>query len=143
MNSSEGSGAISVLLYDGQCAFCNWAVGLVLAHEKASSLRFASLTSEVAQHVVDQYPELQEVDSVIWVDLDEVGTPTGMAIRSAAVIRIFRYLGGWWSIFRVAWIIPRPLRDKIYDLVARNRRRILNSSSGRVNPADNKWRFLR
>ena len=143
MNSSEGSKANSVLLYDGQCAFCNWAIDFVLAHERTSSLRFASLTSEVAQQVMNRHPELHGVDSVMWVDLDKVGTPTGIAIRSTAVIRIFRYLGGWWSILCAAWIVPRPLRDKIYDVVARNRRRILNSRNGRVIPADFKRRFLR
>ncbi len=142
MNSVAANHAFPVLFYDSECPLCCWAVRFVLAHEKTSSLRFAKLSSPLARRLVDQHSVLRGVDSVIWVDQDAVGTPIKIAIRSSAVIRIARYLGGWWSVLCVAWIIPKPLRDTIYNLVARNRRRILAARKCQVIPPEYQYRFL-
>jgi len=136
MNPNEESRVISILLFDGECAFCNWAVRFVLEHEKTDTLRFASLSSPLARRLVDSHPALQDVDSVIWMELDEVAAPTRYAIKSSAALRIARYLGGWWSVLWIAWLVPKPLRDGLYDLLARNRRRILVTSQRPLKSLD-------
>lgn len=136
------TGPISVLLYDGECALCSGAVRFVINHEQRQDLRFARLVGQFGQRVRELHPELQAVDSVIWVDLDGAGEPVHLDIRSAAVIRILRYLGGGWSALQFIWLVPRPLRDWVYDLVARNRRRILRFRSGPVSSTGIENRFL-
>jgi len=43
--------------------------------------------------------------------------------RSSGALRVLRHLGGAWSLLYVFWIIPRPVRDGIYDWIARHRYR--------------------
>jgi predicted DCC family thiol-disulfide oxidoreductase YuxK len=142
INSRESPSPISVLLFDGECGLCNWAVRFVLNHEHKHDLFFAPLTGPLAQRVRDRHPSLQAVDSVIWVDLDAAGEPIRTAIRSTAVLKLFRYLGGWWTVLQAIWIVPRPLRDWIYDLVARNRRRFFPLRDRRVFAAGIEDRFM-
>jgi len=143
MNSREPTGPISVLLFDGDCALCNGAVRFVLNHEKTQDLRFAKLTGQLGRRLRNLHPELQDVDSVIWADLDAAGEAVHLDIRSAAVIRVVRYLGGGWSLLQALRIVPRPLRDWVYDLVARNRRRIFQSRPCPVTSTGIEKRFLK
>jgi predicted DCC family thiol-disulfide oxidoreductase YuxK len=131
-----------VLIYDGDCGFCSWTVGFVLAREKARSLHFAALSSPFARRIIERRPDMQGIDSVFWVELDASGAPTEVLNRSSAVLRIVRYLGGWWSFLSVASVVPRPTRDWIYDRVARNRRRIMDPARCLVIPPESKHRFL-
>ena|SRR5436190_3363963 len=109
-----------VLLYDGECGMCAEGVQRVLRHDHHGTLRFAPLQGAFASAVKARHPELGLVDSMIWVE------PTGdgkeeLFVRSAAGLRIARYLGGLWNIFLVAHAVPRSWRDAVYDFVARHR----------------------
>ena len=119
---------MSVLLYDGQCGFCSRIVQLVLRHEKQRTLLFSGLQSPYAQHLLRNHAEYNNVDSVLWVDLDDPATPRQVLAKSSAVLRLCSYLGGWWQWLRIAWIVPRPVRDALYDIIARNRHRLKSES---------------
>ena len=110
-----------VLLYDGVCGFCNGAVQTILKHDRRGVLRFAALQSAFGQAVLQRHPELAGVDSVVFVErgpgVERVHT------RSAASLRVAAYLGGWWKLFLAARVLPAPVRDFFYDLVARYRYR--------------------
>ena len=89
------------------------------------SLRFASLDSAIGREVRAQYPELDGVDSVVWV---EAGTNHDyrLYVRSEAVFRVLKYLGGVWTAVAIAGaIVPRFIRDWAYDFVARHRHKII------------------
>jgi predicted DCC family thiol-disulfide oxidoreductase YuxK len=45
-------------------------------------------------------------------------------LRSDAALKVAGYLGGWFQLARVAAVLPRPLRDAAYDLVARHRHQL-------------------
>lgn len=110
-----------VLLYDGVCGFCNRAVKLLLEHDRRHrTMRFAPVQSEFGQRVVARHPELANVDSVIYVESSATGDER-VSIRSDAALRCARYLGGMWNLFRVAALIPRPVRDFLYDQFAKRR----------------------
>ncbi len=114
-----------VLLYDGTCGFCAESVQLVLRHDRAGTLRFAALQGELGTRVRTEHPELEGVDSMVWMEPGSGGAPGRVLTRSDAALRIARYLGGWWSLARLGQAVPRPLRDAAYDLVARHRHRLL------------------
>ena len=127
---SDGS---ALLLYDGTCGFCAESVQFVLRHEGSSdrSLRFASLQSPTGVQVRARHPELENVDSVIWYD------PAGdvVLVRSRAVLRVLRYLGGVWKPLGVlAAIVPRVIRDTVYDFVARHRHKLVRGGPVCVVP---------
>jgi predicted DCC family thiol-disulfide oxidoreductase YuxK len=113
-----------VLLYDGSCGFCEATVQLVLRHDRRQTLRFAPLQGEYGGALRARHPELAGTDSIIWVDPASDDAGEGVRVKSAAALRVAEYLGFPWAWFRVLGIVPRPLRDAVYDLVARHRHRI-------------------
>lgn len=112
-----------VLLYDGVCALCNGAVKTILRFDKVGTMRFAALDSDYGAAVAARHPELADIDSLVVVD-DPGGPAERVHVRSDGYLRILTYLGGPWRLLRVIAVLPRPVRDWCYDLVARTRYRI-------------------
>lgn len=106
-----------ILLYDGGCGFCSDVVKFILRRDRIGTLRFASLTGDAGARILAAYPKLAGIDSAVWID------PRARRVytHSATWLRVARYLGGWWRILELAWIIPGPLRDLAYRLVAKHR----------------------
>ena len=111
----------AVLLYDGACGFCAGSVQLILRLEPESArarLQFAPLQGAFGTALAARFPELRQVDSVVWYD----PSAQRVQLRSAAGLRVARHLGGLWSVLGVLGsVVPRPLRDAIYDGIARRR----------------------
>jgi predicted DCC family thiol-disulfide oxidoreductase YuxK len=112
-----------LLLYDGACGFCAASVQFVLRHERHHRLRFAALESELGRAIRTRHPELAGVDSMIWVE--HAGGGERVLTRSAAVLQVARYLGGPWRAAAIARLVPRRIRDAVYDLIARHRHRLV------------------
>ncbi|WP_411281622.1 thiol-disulfide oxidoreductase DCC family protein [Gemmatimonas sp.] len=110
-----------MLLYDGDCGFCAGSVQFVLRHEPASArsrLAFAPLQGQFGSRIREQFPELAGVDSVVWYD----PAAPAVRVRSAAALAATAHLGGLWVVVaRLGRLVPRVLRDAIYDLIARRR----------------------
>jgi predicted DCC family thiol-disulfide oxidoreductase YuxK len=135
----------AILLFDGSCGFCARNVQFVLAHErKRHSLQFASLASSVGDALRRNHPELECIDSVIWYEPAHAGQPEVLLVRSAAALRVSRYLGGLWSVVgRIVSIIPRFVRDAGYDFIARHRHQIIRGDASCLLPTpEQRARFL-
>ncbi len=114
------------LLYDGTCGFCNWNVQFVLRHERESHLCFAALDSDYGNATLERHPEVKGVDSMVWLEPAWQGRPERVYVRSDAALRVISYLGGRWRLLlMLGKLVPKRVRDAIYDLVARHRHRIL------------------
>ena len=132
-----------VLLYDGSCGFCAESVQLVLRHDRRGELRFAALDSRFGRAVLTRHPELAQVDSMIWVEPARGRTVERVFTRSAAALQVARYLGGAWRLAGVTALIPRVLRDALYDLVARHRHQLTRGGPQCLVPtAEQRARFL-
>jgi predicted DCC family thiol-disulfide oxidoreductase YuxK len=123
-SDTAGAGASPLLLYDGACGFCAASVQFILRHERQHALRFAALESEAGRQVRGRHPGIADIDSMIWVE-HPGGTEERVLIRSAAGLRIARYMGGVWRMALIAGIIPRPIRDAAYNIIARHRHRLI------------------
>jgi len=132
-----------VLLYDGACGLCGATVRFVLRHDGRGTLRFAALGSRFAARVIERHRGLAGADSMVWVELGTARRPERAFLRSAAALRVARYLGGVWAVLLAAWIVPRPLRDAAYDLLARHRHRLPGTADACVVPTPEvRARFL-
>ncbi|MCB0531019.1 MAG: thiol-disulfide oxidoreductase DCC family protein [Lewinellaceae bacterium] len=109
---------VPILLFDGVCNLCQASVQWVLLHDKAGIFRFASLQSDTGQQQLARFNlDGENFDTVVLVVGSRVYT------RSGAALEILRRLGIPWSIFSVLIWIPRPIRDAVYNWIARNRYR--------------------
>jgi predicted DCC family thiol-disulfide oxidoreductase YuxK len=122
--ANELRSSTPVLYYDGSCGFCDATVQFVLRHERSRTLRFATLQGAHAAELLRHNKELAKVDSVIWLEGDQ--QPVAL-VRSDAVLRIAQYLGFPWSLLLVGRVVPRVLRDRLYDVVARHRKRMMRT----------------
>ena len=110
------TGAASIILFDGVCNLCNAFVQFVIARDPAARFRFAALQSDAARRLL-QIAAVSEPfpDTVVLVE-------SGRALlRSTAAIRILRRLRAPWPLAYALIVVPRPLRDWLYDVVARHR----------------------
>lgn len=115
---SELSHSPPLILFDGDCNLCNGAVQFVLRRDRAARFRFASLQSAVGRQVLADLGVLGRLpDSIVLVHAGRVRT------KSAAALAIARGLRWPWPLTSIAWLVPWPLRDLVYDWIARNRHR--------------------
>jgi predicted DCC family thiol-disulfide oxidoreductase YuxK len=132
-----------VLLYDGTCGFCAESVQFVLRHDRRQTLRFAALQGEFGVAVRARHPALESADSIAWVEPAGEGGRERILVRSDAALRVARYLGGWFTLARLGALVPRALRDRGYDLIARHRHRLLATGPSCLVPsAEVRGRFL-
>jgi predicted DCC family thiol-disulfide oxidoreductase YuxK len=136
----------ALLLYDGSCGFCARSVQFVLRHEaRRRTLRFAALDSAIGLEVRGRHPAIEGVDSVVWVEpSDASGGPERVLVRSAAVLRVLRYLGGvWGALAGLATVVPRTLADWVYDFIARHRHQLTRGGPACLIPTpDQRSRFI-
>lgn len=118
VNSQKSTVNHPVLLFDGVCNLCNASVQWVLTHDHRAQFRFAALQSTVGQDLLRQHGLASE-------NLDTVVLAVGERIflRSDAPLEILKRLGGFWKLLYFFKILPRPVRDTLYNFVARNRYR--------------------
>ena len=110
-----------IILFDGVCNLCNSAVKWVIERDKEGRFDFASLQSRAARRELESVMGPEEIaelpDSIVLVDSD------GVHARSAAALRIARALGSPFALLGLGVVVPRPIRDALYDLIARKRYR--------------------
>ena len=108
-----------IILFDGVCNLCNSTVQWVIERDKEGQFRFATLQSNAARRELEELIGTDEIDalpdSIVLLDSDGVHT------RSAAAIRIARALGSPYALLGLGALVPRPLRDAVYNLIARHR----------------------
>lgn len=114
-----------IVLYDGVCGLCNRLVQFLLKHDRDGHLRFASLQSDFAAKVLRRHGiDPKDLDTLHVVENYEQPNERVLQ-RSDAVLRAGRKLGGFWTLCSsIGRLVPRPIRDFVYRLVARNRYRM-------------------
>jgi predicted DCC family thiol-disulfide oxidoreductase YuxK len=106
------------LIFDGVCKLCTGSVAFVLRHEENQALRFAPLQSPAGMRLMQEFG----IDPTQMKTFVVIADGRAYA-RSDAAIRVARFLRGAWKLLGVVRIVPRPIRDYAYDVVARNRYR--------------------
>jgi len=127
-----------IVLFDGVCHFCHGVVRFVVARDPKEQIRFAPLQSKVGQELAAVCgAETQDVDSVILIADGRAYT------KSDAGLRIAARLSGLWPVLKVFLLVPRPIRNWVYDYVARNRYRWFGKAPECLAPtAELRRRFL-
>ena len=104
------------LFFDGVCNLCNNSVDWIIRHDKKRYFRFGSLQGETARQVVPEYAAEAGLSTVVLV------TEQGQYIRSSAIGRVLKGLGGFWKFLGTFFLlVPRPIRDWGYKRIAKGR----------------------
>jgi len=105
----------SLILFDGYCHVCSRFVRFILKYDRKEVFLFAPLGSRAGLFWKEKRQISESVDSVILIEQDT------FLIKSDAVLKIAKRLGGFFKLLFVFRVISQSRRDRIYDLIARNR----------------------
>lgn len=106
----------ALILFDGVCNLCNGAVNFVIDHDPEGYFKLAALQSDEGQAVLKALGAADDaLDSIVLVEESEVYR------RSDAALRIARRLADAWPLLYGFIVVPRPIRDAMYDWIAHNR----------------------
>jgi predicted DCC family thiol-disulfide oxidoreductase YuxK len=104
-----------IILFDGICNFCSGVVQFLYARDKNHVFRFASLQSETGQKLLSEHHLPAEISTVVVIENDVAYT------RSTGALKLTRYLTKLWPLAQMFFIVPRFIRDGIYEIIAKNR----------------------
>lgn len=129
----------TIILFDGVCNLCNGAVNWMIDRDRRDQFRFVPLQSELGQQITRHIGvDTARIDSILWYQ-------PGVAYyyKSDAALKIASQLGfplALWTVFRV---LPRALRDGVYDRIAKNRYRWFGKTEQcRIPTPELKSKFL-
>ena len=108
----------NIILYDGVCVFCSRWIRFVATRDTARRFRFTAIQSDYGRRLAQAFgidPHDPDTNAVVY----------GGAVffKSDAALTVLGTLPGWGWV-RVFRKLPKPLRDAVYSLVAKNRYRI-------------------
>ena len=128
----------NIILFDGFCNLCNGAVVFVLKRDKKGCCSFASLQSETGNELISQFGLLpNQNESFLFIENNNIYT------KSTATLRVARKLSGLWPALYAFIVIPKFIRDSVYDFIARRRYKLFGKSETCAVPLPEwKGRFL-
>ena len=105
-----------IILFDGVCNLCNGAINFVIKRDKGNIFKFAALQSEIGQTLLSKFKiDTSKVDSIILIDGEKC------YVKSSAALRISKHLSSGYPLLYGFLILPKFIRDAVYDYIARNR----------------------
>jgi len=110
------STASRIVLFDGVCNLCAWAVRFIIERDQGGVFQFASLQGATGQRLLSEHGlDQTSLDSFVLIE-------NGQAYKeSSAALRVARRLSGPWSLAYVFILLPRVLRDPLYRFIAKRR----------------------
>ena len=127
-----------VVLFDGECVMCSAGAMALLRIDRHALFKLGTVQSPEGKRLLEWHG--LPTDSYSTFILSE---GSNLYVRSSAYVRVVARLGFPWNIAAALWVVPRPLRDWAYDLVARNRFKLFGKRAACLvpSPAD-RHRFL-
>lgn len=127
-----------IIFFDGVCNLCNGLVKFIIKADRSRQIRFSPLQSEAARDRLKNIGiNADELSSVAYI------TNGKIYYKSAAILHILNDTGGIWRAFYPFILLPRFIRDALYDFVAAHRYKIFGRRESCMIPDENvSGRFL-
>ena len=105
-----------IIFFDGVCNLCNASVQFVIDRDKENYFKFTALQSDYAKEVLSNFDfNSSALNSILLLEDGKIYT------KSSSVLRIVKKLNGFWPLLYSFYIVPKFLRDWVYDIIAKNR----------------------
>lgn len=112
-----------IILFDGTCAFCERSVRFIATRD-GGYFKFGASQNPEGQALLAKYGTSREATrSLILIEGDEI------SLRSTAVLKIARRMTAPWRWAAALLLVPRPIRDPVYRVVAAIRHRLAGRSN--------------
>jgi predicted DCC family thiol-disulfide oxidoreductase YuxK len=128
---------MGIILFDGICNLCSSSVRFIIQRDPGREFKFASLQSETGKKYIEQYNIHETLDSIILIKDGKV------YMESTAALKIASRLKWPWRIFGILLGIPKPVRDRLYKWIAKNRYKWFGRDESCMLPSkENQDRFI-
>ena len=126
------------ILFDGVCNMCNGLVQFIIKRDPKACFSFAALQSDSGRALLTLYGiPVTQTDTFVYI------CEKKSYIKSTAALKVLKDLGGAWKFIYILIIIPAPIRDFVYNLLARSRYKLFGKRDSCMMPTpDIKSRFL-
>ncbi|GIQ70451.1 thiol-disulfide oxidoreductase DCC family protein [Xylanibacillus composti] len=118
----------AVILFDGACNFCNASVQFILKRDPNGCFQFASQQGDAGRQLMDRYEVPSSINSIVLIKNNQA------YYKSDAALQICKQLSGAWRMCAWLLVIPRPVRNLFYDVLARNRYKWFGKSESCMLP---------
>ncbi|OLO27055.1 thiol-disulfide oxidoreductase [Alkalihalophilus pseudofirmus] len=126
-----------IILFDGDCNFCNQSVQFILKRDRNGYFKFASLQSEIGKSLLEQHGLTHDMNSFVLIKNNQCYQ------KSSAALHVCRNLNRAWKFIWLFRVIPTSIRDFIYNVIAKNRYRWFGQRGSCMLPSvEDKKRFL-
>jgi predicted DCC family thiol-disulfide oxidoreductase YuxK len=105
----------AIVLFDGECNFCDSSVQFIIKRDPNGFFQFAALHSEVGEELKKKHHIPYQQDSIIVIENNKVYN------SSDAALFICKHLNGMWKCLYIVKLIPKSLRNSVYKIIAKNR----------------------
>jgi predicted DCC family thiol-disulfide oxidoreductase YuxK len=130
-------------LYDGACGLCDRLLQFLLRHDRRALFIFASLQSATGRALVARWGGNPEELNTFYVCANFRTPEERIFTKSRAALFVAGKLGWPWKVLCVAGVLPTPLLDRVYDVIARNRYRLFGRYNVCLMPgAEARSRFI-
>ena len=125
-----------LVLYDGVCALCNWVVQFLLEHDHRAVFSFAALQSPTGKATVAKSDDDHNALTTFYVVADFRTPQARVLTKGDAALFVAGQLGWPWKAANAARVLPKFVRNLIYDAVASNRYRVFGRYEQCVLPSE-------
>lgn len=127
-----------ILLFDGECGFCNRTVQFFLEREnRKKKMHFAPLQSDIGKELRKYFAIDEKIDSLILIKGHNA------YIKSCAALRLAIYMRRPWPLVVGFVVIPPFIRNIVYDLIAKRRMKLFGRvESCALLKGEDRERFL-
>ncbi|SHG55007.1 thiol-disulfide oxidoreductase DCC family protein [Ornithinibacillus halophilus] len=126
-----------IILFDGVCNFCNSSVQFIIKRDPKGLYKYASLQSDIGQELLKSHQIPNDLNSFIFIEDGNV------YFKSTAALRVCWNLKGFWKFAYMFIVVPKPIRDVVYNIIAKNRYRWFGKREQCMIPSqDIRNRFL-
>ena len=126
----------NIIFFDGVCNFCNATIDRISRYNRKKDLYFASLQSDFAKRNLPQ-ADVHYLDTIVFYSQGK------LFYRSDAILEIAKHLSGIHRLLYATVIVPRFIRNGLYNVMARNRYRFFGKrSTCRIPTAEEKKYFI-
>ncbi|ETT84681.1 thiol-disulfide oxidoreductase DCC family protein [Bacillus mycoides] len=127
----------NIILFDGECSFCNQSIQFIIKRDPLGYFQYASLQGEIGKKLLKEYDIDETIDSIVLINSEK------SYIKSDAVLNICKNLNGPWRIMCIFLIVPKFIRDFLYEKFSKNRYKLFGKETTCLLPPPNiRKRFL-
>ncbi|WP_299779577.1 thiol-disulfide oxidoreductase DCC family protein [uncultured Formosa sp.] len=106
-----------LVLFDGVCNLCDHSVQFIIKHDKKNIFRFTTLQGKTASPIIESFKiDTEKTDSILLYTSDKT-----LYTKSSAALRIALQLSFPINLLALFLIVPKCIRDRVYDYIAKNR----------------------